>query len=121
VHAQSQAHDATKRAAIERLYELENALKAREFLVRVEEDHWSLIAKNQAAAADNPNDPLAIALGPVSLSQRVVLAPDDAGDLCWHWQWDHRGTDTTYERIATAGAIAEVTERIGRVLALAAQ
>jgi hypothetical protein len=119
VHAKSQAHDATRQAAIERLHELETILTAREFLVRVEEDHWSLVAKNQAAIADEPHDPLAMALGPVSLSQRVVLAPDDAGYLCWFWQWEHRGTETTYERIAPAAAIAEVAERIGRVLALA--
>lgn len=57
MHAQSQARDATKQAAIERLYELETALKAREFVVRVEEGRWSLVAKNQAAVADNPRSP----------------------------------------------------------------
>lgn len=119
MHAKSQADDVTKQAAIERLRELETTLTARGFLVRVEGDRWSLVAKNQAAQADDPRDPLAMALGPVSLSQRVVLAPDDAGHLCWHWEWAHRGTETTYERIAPAAAIAEVTERVGRVLALA--
>lgn len=119
MHAKSQAHDATRAAAMERLHELETALTAREFRVRVEEKQWSLVAKNQAAAADNPHDPLAMALGPVSLSQRVVLAPDDSGGLCWFWAWTNREAPIEYELIAPAAAIAEVTERMARVLALA--
>jgi hypothetical protein len=121
VHANSQAHDATRQAATERLHELETALTAREFLVRVEEKQWALVAKNQAAEADNPHEPLAVALGPVSLSQRVVLAPDDAGALCWYWAWTNREEPVQYELIAPAAAIAEVTERMARVLALAGE
>jgi hypothetical protein len=118
---QVDGNDATRQAAIERLRELETALTAREFLVRVEENHWSLAAKNQAAAADDPNDPLALALGPVSLSQRVVLAPNDVGALCWFWAWTNRDAPIEYEYLAPAAAIAEVTERMSRVLALAGQ
>jgi hypothetical protein len=121
VHAERQAHDATGQAAIERLHELEAALMARRFLVRVEEDRWSLVAKNQAAVADDPRDPLAVALGPVSLSQRVVLAPDDAGELFWWWAWTNRDAPIEYERIAPAEAIAEVAGRMAHVLALAGQ
>ena len=115
----SQDHDAVRRAAIERLHELELTLKARELVVRVDEDHWSLVAKNQAAAADDPDDSLAVALGPVSLSQRVVLAPDAAGALCWFWAWTHRDAPAEYEYLAPAAAVAEVAERMSRVLALA--
>jgi hypothetical protein len=118
VHTKRQARDATRQAAIERLHELKTTLTAHGFLVAVEEDHWSLIAKNRAAAADDPHDPLPVALGPVSLAQRVALAPDDAGDLCWFWAWTSRDAPVQYELIAPASAIAEVTERMARVLAM---
>jgi hypothetical protein len=119
MHAERQARDATGQVVIERLHELEAALMARDYLVRVEEDQWSLVAKNQAAVADDPRDPLAVALGPVSLSQRVVLAPDDAGELLWWWAWTNRGAPIEYERIAPAEAVAEVAARVAHVLALA--
>jgi hypothetical protein len=104
-----------------RLHELETMLAARGLAVRVEEGHWSLIAKNEAASADDPHDPLAMALGPVSLSQRVRLAPDDKGALCWFWAWTHRDVPVDYEYLAPAAAVAEVAERMSRVLALAGE
>ena len=121
MHAQSQAHDAVRETARTRLHELEAMLAARGFAVRVEEGHWSLVAKNEAASADDPHDPLAMALGPVSLSQRVRLAPDDTGALCWFWAWTHRGAPVEYEYLAPAAAVAEAAERISRVLALAGE
>jgi hypothetical protein len=121
VHAQSQAQNAVRETVITRLRELGAILTARGFAVRVEADHWSLIAKNEAAAADDPHDPLAMALGPVSLSQRVRLATDDTGALCWFWAWTHRDAPVEYEYLASAAAVAEVAERMSRVLALAGE
>ena len=117
----SQAQNSGTETAWTRLRELETMLTARGLAVRVEEGHWSLIARNEAAAADDPHDPLAMALGPVSLSQRVRLASDDTGALCWFWAWTHRGAPVEYEYLAPAAAVAEVAERISRVLTLAGE
>lgn len=114
-------HDATKDVAMERLRDLTTALTARGFTVRPEPDHWSLVAVNKAAEPDDPSDPLAIAYGPVKLVQRVALATDDTGALCWWWQWSGPTRDAPgeYELLGPAAGVAEATERISRVLALA--
>jgi hypothetical protein len=108
---------------MERLRELETALTARGLTVRVEPDHWSLVAKNEAAEPENPRDPLAIAYGPAKLVQRVQLATDATGALRWYWQWSGPSRDAPheYEPLCPAAAIAEATERVARVLALAGQ
>jgi hypothetical protein len=119
VHANTDAHDATKGAAMKRLRELETALTARGFKVRVEPHSWALVARNVAA---EPEDPLGKHFAP-ALAQRVQVSTDDKGALNWYWQWSGptRDAPPEYELLCPAAAIAEATERIARVLALAAQ
>lgn len=107
---------------MQRLRDLETALTARGFAVRIEEKFWSLVAKNEAAEPDDPHNPLRRAYG-VSLSQRVALAPDDDGGLCWWWQWSGATRDAApeYQLLGPADGIADACERITRVLALAGQ
>jgi hypothetical protein len=106
------------------LRELATSLSVREFTVRIEPANWSLVAKNELSAdadTDGPPDPLARAFGPVRLTQRVQLATNDHGDLFWYWQWSgpDREAPPEYQPMCPAHAIAEATERISRVLALA--
>jgi hypothetical protein len=105
---------------MERLSDLETVLSARGYAVVVEDKQWSLLAKNEAA---EPDDPLARAYGPVKLSQRVQLAPDTTGALCWFWVWKGAEGDDgpVHERLCAADAIAEAAECIGRVIALRGQ
>lgn len=108
---------------MQRLRDLETVLTARGFTVRIEEKFWSLVAKNEAAEPDDPHNPLSRAYGAVSLSQRVALAPDDNGVLCWWWQWSGPTRDAApeYQLLGPADGIADAGERIARVLALAGQ
>jgi hypothetical protein len=124
VHAETQApNDPVKDEAKGRLRELETALTARGFTVRVEETRWSLVAVNKAVEPDDPRDPLAIAYGSTKLVQRVALATDATGALCWFWQWSGptRDAPSEYEPLGPAAGIADAADRITRVLALAGQ
>jgi hypothetical protein len=112
-----------KQAAAGSLRDLEVVLAARGLDVTVEEEYGSLVAVNKAAAPDDPKDPLTIAYGPAKLAQRVVLARDEKGALCWFWQWSGptRSSPPEYEHLAPAAAVAEAAELITRVLALVGQ
>ena len=115
---------AVKETALLSLRDLAHSLSARGFTVRLDPDDWTLVARNEAADDDEPSgppDPLAVAFGPVKLTQRVTLALTDAGDLYWYWQWSgpERGSPPKYQPMCPAAAIAQATERISRVLALA--
>jgi hypothetical protein len=117
---------AVKEAALLALRDLAKSLDARGFTVRLDPDDWTLIARNEATVEDDdepssPADPLAVVFGPVRLTQRVTLALTDTGDLYWHWQWTgpERGSPPEYQPMCPAAAIADATERISRVLALA--
>jgi hypothetical protein len=109
------------------LRDLAKSLDARGFTVRLDLDNWTLVARNEAPAADDDTrtdgrpDPLAVAYGQVKLTQCVTLALTDAGDLYWHWQWSgpERGSPPEYQPMCPAADIADATERISRVLALA--
>lgn len=120
MRAQTTAPDAVKEAVPGRLRELGMALAARGLDVRLEVDRWCLTAINKAPAPDDPTDPLAVAFGPIKLVQRVHLAVDDEGALCWYWQWSGptRESAGEYELLGAAAAIHEAAERIARVLAL---
>ena len=117
---------AVKETALLSLRDLAKSLVARGFTVRLDPDNWTLVARNEAAddADDEPHsppEPLAIAFGPVRLTQRVTLAINEQGDLFWYWQWSgpERGSPPEYQPMCPAAAIAQATERISRVLALA--
>jgi hypothetical protein len=118
---------AVKETALQALRDLAKSLDARGFTVRLDPDNWTLVARNDAATADDDTrtngrpDPLAVAFGQVKLTQRVTLALTDEGDLYWHWQWSgpERGSPPEYQPMCPAAAIADATERISRVLALA--
>jgi hypothetical protein len=114
------ATDPTRDAAISRLRELEAALVAQGFAVRIEEKRWSLIATNEAAKAVDPS-PLAVAYGPVRLNQRVQIAVDEAHEVAWYWQWSGPTRDAPgeYEYIAPLADVKEVARRMALVLALA--
>jgi hypothetical protein len=106
------------------LRDLARSLNARGFTIRLEPENWTLVARNEAAdddEPDTPRDPLAVAFGPIRLTQRVTLALTKQGDLYWHWQWTgpERGSPPEYQPMCPAAAIADATERISRVLALA--
>jgi hypothetical protein len=116
VRVQTEAPDAVREAVPRRLRELGMRLAGRGFKVILDADRWCLTTVNKAAA---PDDPLAIAYGPVNLVQSVYLAVD-AGALCWYWQGSGpaRVCSGEYERLCPAAVIAEATERISRVLAM---
>jgi hypothetical protein len=112
---------AVRQAALEGLGDLSASLTTRGFKVIVEEKRWSVVAVNEAAAPEDPHDPLALAYGSVKLVQRVRLAPHPHnGTLYWFWQWsgETREAPPEYQPLCPAHAIAEATERISRVLAL---
>ena len=119
---------AVKETALLALRDLARSLNARGLTVRLDPDNWTLIARNEAATTDDEDaqtngrpDPLAIAYGPVKLTQRVTLALTDEGDLYWHWQWSgpERNSPPEYQPMCPAASIADAAERISRVLALA--
>jgi hypothetical protein len=68
-----------KETALLSLRDLAKSLDARGFTVRLDPDNWTLIARNEAATADDDTptngrpDPLAVAYGQVKLMQRVTL------------------------------------------------
>lgn len=106
--------------AVRLLRELTGALTVRGLAVRPEPERWSLIAVNEAAAPDNPRDPLAIAYGPARLVQRVQLGPDASGVLMWWWQWSGptRDSGPEYEPLCPALEVDTAARRIANVLAL---
>jgi hypothetical protein len=116
-----------KETALLLLRDLAKSLDARGFTVRLDPDNWTLVARNEAAAAaadtrtNGRPDPLAMAFGQVKLTQCVTLALTAEGDLYWHWQWSgpERGSPPEYQPMCPAAAIVDATERISRVLALA--
>jgi hypothetical protein len=112
---------AVRQAAVKGLRDLSASLTTRGFKVIVEEKRWSVVAVNEAAAPEDPHDPLALAYGSAKLVQRVRLAPHPHnGTLYWFWQWsgETREAPPEYQPLCPAHAIAEATERIFRVLAL---
>jgi hypothetical protein len=79
---------AVRQAAFEGLRDLSASLTTRGFKVIVEEKRWSVVAVTEAAAPEDPHDPLALAYGSAKLVQRVRLAPPPHdGTLYWFWQW----------------------------------
>lgn len=115
--------DAVRPEAVGRLRELATVLTARGLAVRVEPEHGLLVVRNESTAPDDPSDPLAVAYGSAHLTQRVRIACGSDGALTWYWQWSGATRDAPpeYERLCPAGAIAEASERITRVVALAAR
>jgi hypothetical protein len=98
------------------LRDLATVLAARGLTVRVQERAGILVARNEAARGD---DPVGRAMNP-GLTQIVALS-NDSGTLYWYWQWSGptRDAPPEYELLAPADAIAEVGERVARVLAVA--
>ena len=120
-------HGTVKETALLSLRELAKSLDARGFTVRLDLDNWTLVARNEAVAADDDirtngrPDPLAVAFGPVKLTQRVTLTLNERGELFWYWQWSgpERTSPPEYQPMCPAAAISDATERISRVLSLA--
>jgi len=83
------------------LEQLQAELAERGLTVKVDGVSWTL-------TATNPQN--------THLSQRVTLAPDDAGVLAWHWTWPGDGDEVEHERICAGAAIGEVTTRLSRVV-----
>lgn len=117
---QADGRDEARELAVQRLRDLTAALTARGFAVRPEPARWSLVAVNRAAEPDDPTDPLAVAYGSAKLVQRVALAADATGALCWYWQWSGPTRDAPgeYEAMCAADDVDEVARRVSNVLAL---
>lgn len=96
----------TSRSPVTLLEELKNALTARGLTVTVDQRLWAVNVQNPAAA---------------DLKQVVRLGGRD-GEPYWFWEWSGPGrTDPPeYEPMCRAHAVAEATERVTRVLAVAA-
>jgi hypothetical protein len=95
------------------LDDLQDALETRGLRV-LRHPRAYLTVLNEATGGDTPTDR---AMNP-GLSQAIALGPD--GDaLAWFWMWagPTRDDPPEYERIATVCAIADVVERVDRVLA----
>lgn len=120
MRSKAEAPDSVKPTVPGHLRALGLVLAVRGFTVRIDADLWRLTVTNRAAEPDNPTDPQAVAFGPVKLVQRVHLAPDNDGALCWYWEWSGPDRDGPgeYELLCPVRAIAEADERISRVLAL---
>lgn len=97
---QTPPDDAVAVTARTLLEQLQAELTERGLTVKVDGVSWVLTATNPLNA---------------HLSQRVTLAPDDAGVLAWHWTWGD-DDEVEHERICPGGAIAEVTTRLARVV-----
>ena len=101
----AQAQVGVAAMAMSLLRELEGTLTARGLRTVVDEADWSLVAASPVQGL---------------LSQRVVLAPADTGELCWYWQLGGRPDEAVeHEPICRGLATGEATERISRVLSVA--
>lgn len=102
---------------------LGTALKSRGLRVRCHADERGafVIATNMAIQPDEEHrdDPRARMFG--GLTQIVVLSAHGQGELAWWWQWSGatRSAPPEYEYLAPAAAIADATEKLSRVLAIA--
>src|SRR4051794_36273528 len=102
---------------LQRMHELESALTGCGFEVKI--GRWYFDVSNPAAEPDDPADPLAVAFASARLKQRVHLAYRE-GALGWYWEWSGPTRDAIgeFEYVAPASAVAEVTMRASRILAL---
>lgn len=106
MHALTDPIKEVRAAAMTRLTELETALVAHGFSVKVETKFWALTATSRSDR-----------LSP-SKSMRLQLAADHQGSLNWYRRSE--GADDV-ELMCPAAAIAEVTERIAHELRAAGQ